>query len=145
MRGEGVPQNPVLAYKYLRLADNLGHKDAKALAKRLERTLDSDQLAEAQRKDAEAGLEPPILTHQVTAEYPALAMAARLECVVSLELRIDVDGSVHEPRLLHFDHPNMGFAEAAINAATQWRYEPARLNGEPVEIYFWMSVAFNLH
>jgi hypothetical protein len=25
------------------------------------------------------------------------------------------------------------------------RYEPARLNGESVEIYFWMSVAFNLH
>jgi TonB family protein len=144
IRGEGVPQDPVQAYRYLRLAEKLGHKDAKALRDRLERTLDSEQIAEALREEEEAGLELPVLIHRVTAEYPPLAKDAGLEDLVTLELRIAEDGSVHEPRLLHVDHPTMGFAEAAIDAATQWRYEPARLNGEPVEIYFWMSVAFEM-
>jgi len=39
-------------------------------------------------------------------------------------------------------HP--GLAQAALDAVSQWRYEPTLLNGQPVEVITTIEVAFEL-
>jgi TonB family protein len=38
----------------------------------------------------------------------------------------------------------LGFEEEAIEAIRQWRYEPGRQNGVPVDVYFTVVVEFVL-
>ena len=74
-----------------------------------------------------------------------LARVARLEGNVILQAIIHSDGSVGDVEVLRTNRPNMGFEEAAIQAVTQWRYQPALQNGRPVEVYFTVFVEFKLH
>jgi len=46
--------------------------------------------------------------------------------------------------VLHCISPEVGFEEAAIEAIEQWRYEPALLNGRPVDVYLTVVVEFTL-
>ena len=38
----------------------------------------------------------------------------------------------------------MGLTDAAIEAVSHWRYDPARLKGEPVAVYYLVSVSFSI-
>ena len=76
--------------------------------------------------------------------YPELARRARLSSRVIVQAVILEDGTVGETEVLHCDHPGVGFEEAAIEAITRWRYEPARLYGKPVDVYFTVNVEFTL-
>jgi len=53
-------------------------------------------------------------------------------------------GSVGEIEILNCNRAGMGFEESALAAVAQWRYEPARQNGKPVDVYFTVSVTFEL-
>ena len=83
------------------------------------------------------------LVHHVPALYPADAEREGIEGTVLLEAAISRDGtltglapvnSIVDERLV----------TAATEAVLQWRYEPARLNGQPFEIGAKISVAFEL-
>ena len=76
--------------------------------------------------------------------YPELARRVRLSGRVIVQAVILKDGTVGVTEVLQCDHPGVGFEEAAIEAITQWRYEPARLYGEPVDVYFTVNVEFIL-
>jgi TonB family protein len=72
----------------------------------------------------------PALRSMVPAAYPEEAKAARLEGSVGLELSIDEAGkvvgvSVTKPA-------GHGFDQAALVAATQFRFEPAKQRGVPI-------------
>jgi TonB family protein len=73
--------------------------------------------------------------------YPPLARQARVSGVVRLEATVGKDGrvvsatAVSGPPLLR---------QAAVEAVEQWIYEPASLNGEPVEASTKIDVAFHL-
>lgn len=47
-----------------------------------------------------------------------------------LVINVDADGHLVDWLVTSYTHPN--FATAAINALKEWRYEPARIAGEPV-------------
>ena len=76
--------------------------------------------------------------------YPELARTARLPGLVIVQAVILEDGTVGETKILQCDHPGVGFEEAAIEAITQWRYEPSRLYGTPVDVFFTVIVEFTL-
>jgi TonB family protein len=84
-------------------------------------------------------VEAPILRKRVAPRYPSLPLAALWEGWVSFQLVIDRDGNVVEARILHSDPM---FDEAALEAVRQWKYEPARLDGKPVSVYFTVLVPF---
>ena len=63
-------------------------------------------------------------------EYPKLARQAGASGVVELEATITVDGKVKNPRVVR---GNSMLQRAALDAVLQWRYQPATLNGRPVE------------
>ena len=67
---------------------------------------------------------------RVDPEYPRLARQAGAGGIVELEATISVDGKVKNPRVIR---GNSMLQKAAIDAVLQWRYQPAMLNGKPVE------------
>jgi protein TonB len=76
-------------------------------------------------------------------QYPPDCKAEGVEGVVLLRAVISRDGD-----LLNLDPINQlvdrRLVEAAMNAVRQWRYEPTRLNGDPVEVITEIQVNFTL-
>ena len=83
------------------------------------------------------------LVHHVSAPYPADAEREAIEGTVLLEAVIGEDGTLSglAPVNTIVDER---LVAAAMDAVSQWRYEPARLNGQPVEVRAKLSVAFQL-
>ena len=86
-------------------------------------------------------LNMPKKIHDVAPEYPVLALSARVEGVVIIEAVIATDGTVRDARVLR-SQPLLD--RAAVDAVRQWRYEPTRLNGQPVPVIVTVTVQFRL-
>ncbi|MGC8915730.1 MAG: energy transducer TonB [Thermoanaerobaculum sp.] len=74
--------------------------------------------------------------------YTEVARRARIEGVVILEIIIDKQGNVKDVKVLRA--LPMGLTEAAVEAVKQWKYEPSKLNGKPIEIQGTVTVTFRL-
>jgi protein TonB len=86
-------------------------------------------------------LREPVKVRHVAPEYPALAVAARVEGRVLLDCVIDEDGRVSSLTVLK-SHPLL--EAAALAAVQQWRYRPTLLNGTPVSVLLTVTVEFHL-
>jgi TonB family protein len=85
---------------------------------------------------------PAKLIHQAQPDYPESAKARGVQGDVVLRAVIFLDGSVGA--LKPAGSPDPELAQAAINAVRQWRYEPALLNGQPIETATTITVNFQL-
>jgi TonB family protein len=74
--------------------------------------------------------------------YPEEAKLAGAEGYVQLRAVIQRDGTLGPITVLDAPHPAL--AEAAREAVGQWLYEPARLNGDPVEVETAIQIRFRL-
>lgn len=83
------------------------------------------------------------LLQQVRPLYPAALQAAGVEGTVLLEAVISKTG---EPITLTPQNTAVdpAFVSAAMDAVRQWRYQPAMLNGQPIEIITTITVDFKL-
>lgn len=81
------------------------------------------------------------LIHEVPAKYPPEAEEKRVEGVVHLEVIIATDGTIKQLQVIS-GHPLL--VRAALEAVRQWRYEPTKLNGAPVEVVTSIAVVFKL-
>lgn len=79
---------------------------------------------------------PPKLVKRVDPEYPQTAKEGK----VILQAVIDTAGKVAYARVLETPDPIL--AVSALGAVLQWRYEPARLRGEPVMVYYTVVVTY---
>jgi TonB family protein len=84
---------------------------------------------------------PPRKIADVPAQYPSAAQEASVQGVVILEARIDESGVVTNTRILR-SVPLLD--QAAIDAVTQWKYEPSLMNGVPVPVLMTVTVNFTL-
>lgn len=85
---------------------------------------------------------PPRILHRVKPEYPQSLKDAGLTGTVRLIATIQTDGTLGGARAVHSPHPEM--TAAARRAIEQWRYQPARLNGEPVPVSTTITFNFEL-
>lgn len=85
---------------------------------------------------------PPVKIHSVRPLYTEEARQARIQGVVILQAVIDTDGKVVNVKILK--GLPMGLDQTAIDAVTQWRYKPAVLEGEPVPVYYNITISFHL-
>lgn len=85
---------------------------------------------------------PPVKIYGPSPPYTEDARKGRIQGVVILEAIIDALGNVTEVEVLK-GLPG-GLSESAVEAARSWRFEPARRNGEPVPVYFTLTVRFSL-
>jgi periplasmic protein TonB len=72
----------------------------------------------------------PRRIHRVDPTVPEVARAANVSGVVIVDITVAADGTVTKARIRR-SIPLLD--EAALTAVRQWRYEPARRHGQPVE------------
>ncbi len=82
------------------------------------------------------------LIRQPRPVYPEELKRQGIQGTVLILAVISKDGDVLNPRVVNTVDP--GLAQAALDAVRQWRYEPTRLNGNPVEVVTNISVEFQL-
>lgn len=83
----------------------------------------------------------PTKTLNVSPVYPVDALQARVAGVVILEVLIAPTGEVSQACVLR-SIPLLD--EAAVDAVTQWQFEPTELNGTPVPVVMTVTVNFTL-
>jgi TonB family protein len=81
------------------------------------------------------------LINYAAPKYPIEAKKAHIEGTVLLHGIIGKDGVLKN---VEFVSGPSQLAEAAMNAVKQWKYRPATINGEPVEVHAQITVNFAL-
>lgn len=74
--------------------------------------------------------------------YTEIARKAGLTGTVILEAIIDEQGNVTNVQVLK--GLPMGLDKAALEAVQTWKFKPARLDGQPVKVYYTLTVNFTL-
>ncbi len=88
------------------------------------------------------GVTNPILVHQVEPEFTDAARKARHQGMVKMNVIVDADGRVHDPRIV--SSLGMGLDEKALDAVKEWRFKPGTKDGRPVPVYATIEVLFRL-
>lgn len=86
-------------------------------------------------------VKPPRLIYGPSPVYPTIAKIARIQGDVIIDAVIDTRGRVVQ---MHFLSGPALLINAAMNAVSQWKYQPTLLNGEPVAVEFRVTVQFQL-
>jgi TonB family protein len=84
--------------------------------------------------------EPPRLEKLPDPVYPAAALAAGLRGAVILQVVVDRQGRAGNP--LAIESPAAALTYAAAEAVRGARFEPARLDGRPVAVYYDLRIDF---
>jgi periplasmic protein TonB len=86
-------------------------------------------------------LELPKLLSSTNPLYPPAARAQALEGVVMLDASVDATGKVTDVKVI--SGPLL-LRQAAIDALRKWKFQPARLNGQPTAAHTSVNVRFAL-
>ena len=81
---------------------------------------------------------------EVPPEFPQPAREQHQfnEAFVILSAVVQTDGSVGDIKVERCSREGYGFEEVAIKAVSQWKYEPAIVDGKPVAFAFHIRVDF---
>src|SRR5581483_11487280 len=82
------------------------------------------------------------LVHSVKPTYPSAAVEQRVEGPVVLHGTIGKDGVIRELKVVRGD-PML--SAAALDAVQQWRYDPYKRDGSPIEMPIDITIDFNLN
>lgn len=86
-------------------------------------------------------LRQPKLLSSAAAAYPPLARAQRVQGDVVVDALIDASGKVAATKVIT---GNPLLTKAATDSLLLWKYEPARLDGEPIPIHINVTISFHL-
>jgi protein TonB len=75
--------------------------------------------------------------------YPPTARARRQEGFVEVEFTVAEDGKVRDIRVIRSDPPGV-FERAAERSVRRWRFEPHRVQGEPMAVRARQRIEFEL-
>jgi TonB family protein len=108
---------------------------------RLEAGLKDSQAVAAEKPQSQVPAEvmQKLLIHRVEPVYPAEARRQHLQGIVALNVVVGRDGSVISMRPLN--GPEI-LAQAAMDSLRWWKFEPYRLNGEPVAVETTLAMEF---
>jgi TonB family protein len=129
------------------LGDDAGR--AKALTEEAQRiraqhvaSLSKPRQVGGQEQRIGGGVAPPKLAAKVEPVYTQVARLLKISGAVVLTVVVDVDGSARDIRLVR----GLGFGldEAAVNAVSQWRFEPGARAGAVVPVMATIEVNFRL-
>ncbi len=86
-------------------------------------------------------LQSAILLQRVSPVYPLVALRDRVTGEVRVSATIGKDGV---PRNLAVVSGDLRLVQAAMTAISQWRYRPATLDGQPIDMPTTVSVSFQM-
>jgi TonB family protein len=90
------------------------------------------------------GVQAPVIKRRVEPSFPAnvrLSMGEGRSVLVIMQTTISREGCVRNIRLIR-QSPFPELNGAAIVAVAQWRFEPGRMRGEPVDVLFNLTINF---
>jgi len=94
--------------------------------------------------DKLAGLTEPAIVEKTRPVYPKGAKEEGVQGIVLLSAALDTQGNPSDIRVLRSPDPRL--SEAALEAARQWRWQPARTSeGKPIAVYFTLTFNFRLN
>jgi TonB family protein len=85
----------------------------------------------------------PLKIRDAPPVYPAIAVAARIQGVVTLDVVIDREGHVRDATITRPD-PFDAFNASALSVVRQWAYAVTTVGGTPVEVVLSVTVYFTL-
>jgi TonB family protein len=88
------------------------------------------------------GVSQPKLLQKVEPQYTEEARAAKWQGTVQMNVVIGTDGVARDFKITQA--LGMGLDQKAIDAVTQWKFEPGKKNGEPVAVIATIQVNFRL-
>jgi len=98
------------------------------------------KLSQTEKDPQTEEVKKPKLLSRPSPQYTPAARKANVEGTVIVEAIIEKDGSVSHGRILQ-DQP-LGLGLSAVEAVCDWRFKPATLKGEPVKVYYVLTVNF---
>ncbi len=87
-------------------------------------------------------VQSPRLLTSVQPVYPPMARRQGLEGDVTIEATIDATGKVSGMKVVS---GSVALQQAEMDAMSMWKYEPAKLNGQPVSMQTRVTIRFKLH
>jgi general secretion pathway protein A len=87
-------------------------------------------------------LDPPRLVSSPPPSYPLVARSTNVSGFVLIDAVVDQMGKVGDMRVLS---GNPILRQAAMESLRMWKYEPARLNGQPTSAHVQVRMNFSLH
>ena len=84
----------------------------------------------------------PEETDRVMPRYPSLARRANVAGAVVIRGIVRKDGTIDNVEIIK-DLP-YGLGEAARDAVEEWKFRPATYRGEPIDVYYTVTVNFKL-
>jgi protein TonB len=91
---------------------------------------------------AGSGVEPPRVIREVKADYPDEARRRGITGEVIIALVVRHDGSVGDAHIVR--RLSGALDERALAAVRQWRFEPGKYHGSPVDVAVEVAVEFRL-
>jgi TonB family protein len=88
------------------------------------------------------GVTAPSLVSKVEPQYSELARAAKYQGSVVLSVEVGPDGIAHNIQVMR--SLGLGLDEKAVEAVSQWRFNPGTKNGSPVTVAASIEVNFRL-
>lgn len=88
--------------------------------------------------------EMPVVIKGARPEYPEIAELTGTEGRLIIQALITKEGTVKDVRIAKPSGSNVGFDEAAVEAAYKFLYKPAIQNGQPVAVWVTYPVIFKL-
>jgi TonB family protein len=92
----------------------------------------------------ETGVTPPVAVKQVRPTYTAQALKAKIEGQATLSAVVRADGKVSDVRIVQSVDPTYGLDQKAIEALSQWTFQPGEKGGKPVPVTIEVAMAFQL-
>lgn len=84
------------------------------------------------------------MIEQVNPEYTRAAREAQIVGEVRLAAVVETDGSVGRIRVTKSLDAKYGLDQAAIDATSRWKFEPAKKDGKPVPVRIELVLKFRL-
>jgi TonB family protein len=91
----------------------------------------------------EEQVQPPKRLKATRPPYTDAAYKARVEGIIIVRAAIEKDGTVSDARVLR--GLPLGLSEATVKAVESWIFEPATREGEPLSVWYNVTLNFTLH
>jgi protein TonB len=89
-----------------------------------------------------SGLTPPVLLRKIQPGFTEEALARKIQGEVVIEVVILKDGTVRPVRVLRGLSADLN--QKAFEAASLWKFIPAKFKGQPVDLIAEIVVDFNI-